>query len=246
MNVLEKVRIPQVRLPDVMLPESVARAMRPQAMPSGINGWIDAHLMPLGDHDGLYPRAVGLLDLQPDDDLVEVACGVGALLQRHAPRTRFVAGLDHSPLQVGFARKRLADRIAAGTAEVVLGDAAALPWQDGRFSAAVCVGGLELMPEPAAAIRELRRVLRAGGRAAFTAGTCPDDDAAARRRSEALGFWAPTEAQVRDITRDAGFAEVEISYMGTPPGLGGAIELWLSRATFGASQMRFVRTVVGP
>lgn len=246
MNVLEKVRMPGVRLPDLMLPEFVARAMRPQTMPSGVRGWIDAHLMPLGDHDGLYPRAVGLLDLQPDDDVLEVACGVGALLQRHARRARFVAGLDHSPMQVGFARSRLADRIAEGTAEVVLGDAAALPWDDGRFSAALCVGGLELMPEPAAAIRELRRVLRPGGRAVFTAGTSDEDHSAAQRRAEALDIWAPTEAQVRDAVREAGFDEVDISYMGTPPGIGGAIELWLSRATFGAAQMRFARALVAP
>ncbi|MGE5293179.1 MAG: class I SAM-dependent methyltransferase [Micromonosporaceae bacterium] len=124
---------------------TIGQLSRPQNMPHGLPGWIDAQLMPRG-HEPQYARAAALLDLQPDDDLLEVACGVGALLQRHAAHVRHVTGLDHSQMQVGFARQRLADRIAAGTAEVVLGDAVALPWEDGRFSAVVCLNGLELMP----------------------------------------------------------------------------------------------------
>jgi ubiquinone/menaquinone biosynthesis C-methylase UbiE len=237
MDVLDRVRRTQIRLP-----ERVARGMRPQVLPSGVSGWLDAQFMSTG-HDPLYVEAVELLDLRPDDDLVEVACGVGALLQRHATGARYVAGLDHSPMQVGFARKRLADRIAAGTAEVVLGDAAALPWPDGRFSAAVCVAGLDLMTDQAAALREIRRVLGPGGRAVVTAGLRFAEEAA-RQRYVRMGFWAPTEEQVRDLVRDAGFDQVRFSSSSEPSGIGGALAVGLGTVLYGAYAMRLVRADV--
>ena len=72
---------------------------------------------------------------------------------------RYVAGVDTSEIQVGLARHRLAERIAAGTAQIVLGDAGALPWQDGRFSAVVSVNCLKFVVDPDQALRDMHRVL---------------------------------------------------------------------------------------
>ena len=58
---------------------------------------------------------------------------------------------------LGAAGRRLADRIAAGTAELVVGKAAALPFGDGTFSACAAIYA------PASAV-EVFRVLRPGGR----------------------------------------------------------------------------------
>jgi SAM-dependent methyltransferase len=116
------------------------------------------------------------LDLQPDDELLDVGCGPGGLLVDHAAQVRFVAGLDVSEIQVRMARRRLAERIAAGTAEIALGDAAALPWADGRFSMVSSINALKFMPDQEGALREVHRVLRPGGRAVLTvgeAGTAP-------------------------------------------------------------------------
>lgn len=234
-------RIPRVRLPEPLLPGPVARIMRSETLPGGIDGWIDAHLMP-HLHESLHSRAVELLDLHPQDELVEVACGAGALMHKHAGGVRFVAGLDHSPLQVAFARKRLADRIAAGTAEIVLGDATVLPWADGRFSAAACIAGLEFMPHRRAVLQEMRRVLRPGGRAVFTAGMSPEDEIA-QRRCELLDFWAPTEAEVERIALAAGFQDLEIGCFEAWSGAWGALEGRLNRVTFGTDRMHLVRAV---
>lgn len=223
---------------------TIRQSLRPQNMPHGLNGWIDAKLMPRG-HDPMYAKAVALLDLRPEDDLLDVACGVGALLQRHAARARYVAGLDHSPMQVGYARHRLADRIAAGTAEVVLGDAIAMPWEDGRFSAVVCLNGLELMPDPVKALAEMHRVLRPGGRAVLTMGMrFPGQQA--RERFTSLDFWAPTEAEVEQAVRDAGLASPQISYFaaGGEGPLAGLMN-WFSRTYVGSDETRLVRAVAG-
>jgi ubiquinone/menaquinone biosynthesis C-methylase UbiE len=72
-------------------------------------------------------------DLQPDDELLDVGCGSARFFAEHARHVHYVAGLDASELPAELARKRLAERVAAGTAEIVLGDAAARPWEDDRF-----------------------------------------------------------------------------------------------------------------
>ena len=68
-----------------------------------------------------------------------------------------VVGLDLSPLMLRAAERRLADRIAAGTAELVTGNAAELPFEDAVFTAVTALNA------PASAT-EVFRVLRPGGR----------------------------------------------------------------------------------
>jgi len=111
-------------------------------VPSGRLGSVGARVLPMLGRR-LYPMMAKELDLRPDDDLLEVGCGSAGLLAEQASHVRHVAGLDASEIQVRMARQRLAERIAAGTAEIVLGDAQALPWEDGRFS----VVGLAQLPE---------------------------------------------------------------------------------------------------
>ena len=139
-------------------------------VPQGLSGRVGVWLMPFF-HGPMYPAAAAALRLQPDDDLLDVACGSGSFLATCALQVRFAAGVDASDLAVASARKHLATRLADGTAEIVLGDAAHLPWPDGRFSAVTCLGSLDLMPEPERVLREMRRVLRPDGRAVFTMGS---------------------------------------------------------------------------
>ena len=93
-------------------------------LPSGPLGWVATREMPI-EHRPIYATMARELDLRPDDDLLDVGCGSAAFLQRHAAHVRHVAGLDASGIPVGMARRRVADRIAAGTAQIVLGDAVA-------------------------------------------------------------------------------------------------------------------------
>ncbi|MGB7962346.1 MAG: methyltransferase domain-containing protein [Propionicimonas sp.] len=217
-------------------PEQVTRA---QILSRGVSVWIDEKSVPML-RASLYGRAVEMLDLTPEDEVLEVACGVGALLQRNAGQVRHVAALEQSAIQVRYARMRLAERIAAGTAEVVQGDAAALPWDDGRFTAVVCVAGLELMPDPWSVLVEIRRVLRPGGRTVVTMGMRGTDRSGQDRLAN-QGFWSPTEDQVRAALRRAGFANVEIGYSKGGAGVVSGAARWLGRVAYGSSEMRMVR-----
>jgi ubiquinone/menaquinone biosynthesis C-methylase UbiE len=182
-------------------------------VPSGPLGWISSNwTMPLL-HGPIYRAMARELDLQPDDDLLEVACGSGVFLATQAAHVRHVAGLDLSDIQVGLARRRLDDRIAAGTAEIVKGDAAALPWDDGRFSVVTCMGSVEAFPDPGAALAEMCRVLRPGGRAVVSLGAKVADGTQTHQVLGAVWVWSENDA--RRLVEEAGFAEVSVSYAST-------------------------------
>ena len=180
------------------------------AAPRGPLGWLTAVTMPMA-HKAFYGPAADLLQLQSDDELVEVACGSGVFLDTHAKHVRRIAGLDVSSIQVRLARRRLADRIAAGTAEIVEGDALALPWDDESFSAATCMGSLEYI-DPAAALVEMWRVLRPGGRLVISYGMDQRNEDFVRQM-EKWGIPNPSEEEARKVVEEAGFSLVSVTYI---------------------------------
>jgi SAM-dependent methyltransferase len=166
----------------------------------------------------LYPMMAAELDLRPDDDLLEVGCGSARLLAEQAAHVRHVAGLDASEIQVRMARKRLADRIAAGTAEVVLGDAMALPWDDGRFSVVGSLNCLKFVPDPPKALSEMHRVLRPDGRLVLTIDKQVDKWGRSGK-VDAFGQWQWSVDEMRRMMEEAGFADVSVADMPTRMGL---------------------------
>jgi SAM-dependent methyltransferase len=181
------------------------------AVPRGPGGRLIALTMPRF-HKVLYGPAAELLQLRADDELVEVACGSGVFLKEHASHVGRVAGLDLSDIQVELARRRLPDLIAAGTADIVQGDAAALPWEDNSFTAATCLGSLEYFTDPAAALQEMERVLQPGGRIVVTYGIDETDEDSVKA-TEWIGLPHPSEAQARKMVEDGGFSLVSITYL---------------------------------
>ena len=100
--------------------------------------------------------------------LLDVGCGSGAaaaFLDR-----RPLHGCDRSPAMARAARAR--------GVRVTLADAAALPYRDGAFDGVLSLGLIEYLPDPAAALAEMRRVLAPGGRLVLSA---PNPAAPARR-----------------------------------------------------------------
>jgi demethylmenaquinone methyltransferase / 2-methoxy-6-polyprenyl-1,4-benzoquinol methylase len=112
-------------------------------------------------------RAVRSLDLQPTDTLVDLCTGTADVALAAAPRAGRVIGVDfsHEMLRLGLEKVRsraLGHRIA-----LARGDATALPLGASSADAAVISFGIRNVQEPVAALRELARVLRPGGRLAI-------------------------------------------------------------------------------
>lgn len=165
--------------------------------------------------DPLYhwPNFRAILDelsLTADDRLLEVGCGGGAFLREALESGCCAAAIDHSRDMLRVAREQNAEAIAEGQLEIVEGDAAALPFEDSRFTAAVMTGVLGFLPDPLAAFAEIRRVLEPGGR--FVAlGADPalkGTPAAPEPMASRLAFY--TDEEHERLGREAGFEGVEV------------------------------------
>jgi SAM-dependent methyltransferase len=104
------------------------------------------------------------LGAAPGERIVDVGCGPGffcAELAEEVGESGFVLGLDTSAAMLALAKGRCARR---PNVELREAEAMSLPVADSSFDAALCVQVLEYVPDATAALAEMRRVLRPGGR----------------------------------------------------------------------------------
>jgi ubiquinone/menaquinone biosynthesis C-methylase UbiE len=158
--------------------------------------------------------------LEPGTRLLEIGCGVGAVLAvlgQEFPGVRLY-GVDIEPKQLEAARRHLSrSGVAAALAE---GDALSLPFDDASFDHVWMMWLLEHIADPVAALREARRVLVAGG--AITAievdyATCEAEPSSAALvalframvQGMAASGWSDAGTRLPGWLRDAGFREVE-------------------------------------
>lgn len=120
-----------------------------------------AEVMPIFDRFARIALELGGADR--GQHLVDVACGPGTLSVRAAELGATVAAIDFSPEMVANFRARIAADALTGIA-VQVGDGQQLPYDDGTFDAGFSMFGLMFFPDRAAGFRELRRVVKPGGR----------------------------------------------------------------------------------
>ncbi|HLM23188.1 MAG TPA: class I SAM-dependent methyltransferase [Propionibacteriaceae bacterium] len=97
---------------------------------------------------------------QASGQVLEVAIGTGRNLPFY-PRGIQLTGIDFSPAMLALARERAAELGIDVT--LLEADAQHLPFADNRFDTVVCTLALSSIPDPAAAINEMYRVLRLSG-----------------------------------------------------------------------------------
>jgi arsenite methyltransferase len=140
--------------------------------------------------------ALDRLDPRAGESVLEVGFGGGALLRTMRARGARVSGVDVSAQMVGRARGF----------DVHLAPADRLPFDPGRFDKVVSVASLYFWPDPAAALAELARVLRPGGRLVL----CFEPPEELRKwRGHVHGFRLLEVAQVRALIAAAGFGEID-------------------------------------
>jgi ubiquinone/menaquinone biosynthesis C-methylase UbiE len=128
--------------------------------------WSAADFLPIARSFAPGAEAfISRLGLAPGERLLDVACGTGVVARQAAPRVApggQVCGLDLNDAMLDVARGAAAD--AEPAIEWLQGDAAAMPLPDAAFDVVVCQAALMFMPDPRAALAEMRRVLAPGGR----------------------------------------------------------------------------------
>ena len=164
--------------------------------------------------------------LEFNEDVLELGAGTGHLAVHLAalvgPQGTLLAS-DVAPAFVAVLEQRLADVPNANVATI---DAAQMAVPDASYDVVVCRMGLMFVMEPTTALREIRRVLRPGGRLAAAVWGPPDGNpwmvsvGFATMMTGLLSGPLPTEAggpfslgdsdELEKLARDAGFAEVQV------------------------------------
>jgi SAM-dependent methyltransferase len=116
----------------------------------------------------LYGAALDAGRVSLGTRLLDAGCGAGLLALLASFRGARVTALDASPALLAVARERLP------AADVRQGDLEALPFVDASFDAVTAVNSVFYAADMAAAMRELSRVVRRGGRVMVTAWGPPE------------------------------------------------------------------------
>jgi ubiquinone/menaquinone biosynthesis C-methylase UbiE len=195
------------------LKQKTMRAMvrqfrRPHGMGGRAAGWVMAH------RESNRKRnvwAVGLLDVQPDDRVLEIGFGPGIAIEELARRATSgrVVGVDHSEVMVRQASRRNAAAVRDGRVELRLGNAEDLPEFDGPFDKMLAVNSLMFWDDPVARLKQLRGLLVPGGRIAIVfqpRAPGSTDETAARTGQEIAAHYAT-----------AGFTDVRVETLALKP-----------------------------
>lgn len=115
--------------------------------------------------EAVRQAAIGKADLRPEMTVADVGAGTGYMAAGLAPLVEKVYALDGSAEMLEVARKNLAqyDNVIYERAE-----GAALPLENASVEAVFANMYLHHVPDPQAAIREMARILRPGGRLVIT------------------------------------------------------------------------------
>jgi len=163
-----------------------------------------------------FSVACELLAPRPDDLILDFAagtCWASELLHRVGVRT---VSIDLSVEMMRRGRQRLAsdDRLVLrNDAAFVTARGQQLPFPDETFDGVLCLNALHHQPSYAVALREIHRVLKPGGRAAFSEpGTAHADEPLSRFRMREEGVLEKRVSLplVRRLAVDAGFTRMRV------------------------------------
>jgi ubiquinone/menaquinone biosynthesis C-methylase UbiE len=180
--------------------------------PSGPLGVLAGFVMRVRPSNRLRnARTLDLLDIQPEDRILEVGFGPGVAVARAAELATAgkVVGVDHSELMLRQARRRNAKAIRAGRVELLLGSADALPRLEDRFDKVVAVNVYTFWKDPVSVLSGLRQVMNPGGVIALTLQP--------RRRGATAGDTRVAAERMSASLRAAGFGEVRTEILEMAP-----------------------------
>jgi SAM-dependent methyltransferase len=211
-----------------------------------------------GVYDEIYlprifiPWAKVLLEraaLRPGEAILDVATGPGTVARLAAekvgPRGR-VVGADISEAMIAIARGK-PPSTGGASIDFIVSPAAALAVEDGAFDVVTCQQGLQFFPDRPAAVREMHRALKPGGRVvaavwreigfqpSFAAVDTALRESLPDRQAEPFGlpFRWPKASELAAVFDEQGFTEVSVAEVRRPLIYeGGARQVF---ATLGAS-----------
>jgi ubiquinone/menaquinone biosynthesis C-methylase UbiE len=133
--------------------------------PSGWLGRRIARAMNIG-HAALTKWGLGHVEVQSGWRILDIGCGGGQTMRTLAELASAgrVSGVDYSPTSVETSRAVNAGLIQSGRADVQQASVSKLPFDDASFDLVTAVETHYYWPDLAQDLREVRRVLKPGGR----------------------------------------------------------------------------------
>jgi SAM-dependent methyltransferase len=193
--------------------QKLLRALMSQGMrPRGFAGWLTAWEMALrSSNRKRNVWAVGLLEVEPADHVLEIGFGPGIAIRELSRRATegLVCGVDHSDVMVQQATKRNAHAVRAGRVDLRCGSVEHLPAFVEAFDKVLAVNNMGMWPEPGERLRELRRLMRPGGRIAIV--TQPRSPGATAETTVAAG------RETAALLNAAGYVHVRSETLGLKP-----------------------------
>ncbi|MDI6858475.1 MAG: class I SAM-dependent methyltransferase [Dehalococcoidia bacterium] len=125
-----------------------------------------AHRAPANVLRRLEVVDLDLLGVRAGDRVLDVGCGVGRLMLRQARRGCRVTGIDLVDRDLPRARRLIEG--GGCRADLIVGDAGRLPFDEETFDFVSCTETLEHLADYRLALREVARVLRRGGRSVIS------------------------------------------------------------------------------
>lgn len=188
--------------------------------------WYDRHVLPylIDMACGIRPVARQREKVVPlaQGQVLEVGIGTGLNIPFYdKTRVTRITGVDPALRMHSLAQKRIAQ---AGLDVDLIGlSAERLPVDDASFDTVVCTYTLCTIPDPAAALAEMRRVLKPGGKLLFSEhGQAPDANVS-KWQTRLQPYWSKLaggcmlDRDVPLLLRDAGFqSEVQSRYLPGP------------------------------
>ncbi len=124
-------------------------------------------------------RAVAELDDEQHKTVVDLACGTGdvAIASVKANRHRKVIGVDMASQMLAVAKTKVEKQGLQDQIQLARGDGLRIPVADQSVDAATIAFGIRNMPDTTACLKELRRVLRPGGKSVILEFSLPKNKA---------------------------------------------------------------------
>lgn len=187
-------------------PQLVAKQLR---QPSGALGRKVGEKMN-ESNEGLYDFALREMKLRDGDRVLEIGFGNGKFFEKlfTAAAHLKLAGLDFSKEMMKAAAKRNRQRLASGDLEMQFGSSDAMPFTDASFDKVFCINVIYFWEKPLEHLREIRRVLKPGGRFFSIIRT---KEAMEHLPFTQYGFLMYTAEAWEAILKEAGFGDVKIT-----------------------------------
>ncbi|EHR49966.1 methylase involved in ubiquinone/menaquinone biosynthesis [Saccharomonospora marina XMU15] len=136
--------------------------------PRGLLGRLGGAVMAHGNA-ATERHVVSVANPASDENVLVIGPGPGVGLRAAAERARLVIGVDPAEEMLDMCRARCAEAVEQGTVELRAGTAAATGQADESVDVVLSVNNVQLWDDRQAALAELLRVLRPGGRLVLSA-----------------------------------------------------------------------------